>query len=71
MTPEEHQELLQCSQRMAELLYQEACEQDRPVSTLGAIESTVRAQMQEHVMPTIGEFFANGSAAPKTDIPDS
>ncbi len=34
MTPEERQELLQCSQRIAELLYQEACEQNRPMATL-------------------------------------
>ena len=49
MTPAEQQELLQCSQRIAELLYQDACEQEHPVSTLGAIESTVRAQVQAHV----------------------
>lgn len=71
MTPEERQELLQCIQQIAELLYQEACEQERPGSTLGAIESTVCAQMQEYVTPTIGEFFANGLAAPKTDIADT
>ena len=63
MTPAERQELLQCSQRIAELLYQDACEQERPVANLGAIESTVRAQVQESVLPTIGEFFVNKSAA--------
>ncbi|WP_204139882.1 hypothetical protein [Halomicronema sp. CCY15110] len=57
MTPEERQELLQCRQRIAELLYQEACEQNQPMATLGAIESTVRAQIQEHVSPAIGEFI--------------
>jgi hypothetical protein len=71
MTPEERQELLQCSQRIAELLYQEACEQNRPMATLGAIESTVRAQVQEQVTPIIGEFFAKPSQTPKTDTPAS
>lgn len=71
MTPAERQELLECSQRIAELLYQDACEQSRPVSNLGAIESTVRTQVQESVLPTIGEFFANKSAAPTTDTPVS
>lgn len=69
MTPAEREELLQCSQRIAELLYQDAREQERPVSNLGAIESTVRAQVQESVLPTIGEFFVNKSAAPTRDIP--
>lgn len=71
MTPEERQELLHCSQRIAELLYQEACEQNQPIATLGAIESTVRAQVQEHVTPVIGEFFVKPSRTPKTDTPDS
>jgi hypothetical protein len=71
MTPEERQELLQCRQRIAELLYQEACEQNQPMATLGAIESTVRAQIQEHVSPAIGEFFAKPSRTPKTATPDS
>jgi len=69
MTPAERQELLKCSQRIAELLYQEACEQDQPMANLGAIESTVRAQVQEHVTPAIGEFFAKPSRAPMKDIP--
>jgi hypothetical protein len=41
VTPAERQELLQYSQRIAELLYQEAREQEHPISNLGAIESTV------------------------------
>lgn len=71
MTPEERQELLQCSQRIAELLYQEACEQDQPMTNLGAIESTVRAQVQAHVTPVIGEFFAKPSPAQTKDTPDT
>jgi hypothetical protein len=71
MTPEERQELLQCSQRIAALLYQEACEQNQPMATLGAIESTVRAQVQELVTPAIGEFFAKPSRTLKTDTRDS
>ncbi|MEM6835281.1 MAG: ISKra4 family transposase [Cyanobacteria bacterium P01_C01_bin.120] len=57
MTPAERQELLQCSRRIAALLYQEACEQNEPMANLGAIESTVRSQVQDHVTPVIGEFF--------------
>lgn len=71
MTPEKRRELQQCSQRMAELLYEEACEQNRSMTTLGAIESTVRAQVQEHVTPVIGEFFAKVSPTPKPDTPES
>lgn len=67
MTPEERQELLACSQRIAELLYQEAREQERSLSTLGEIETTVREQIQTHVAPAIGEFFAKPSAGPATD----
>jgi dipeptidase len=32
MTPEDHQELRQCSERIAQLLYQEACEQGEHVT---------------------------------------
>lgn len=71
MTPSERQELLQCSQRIAELLYQEACEQNQPMANLGAIESTVRSQVQEHVTPVIGEFFAKPLPAPTKDTPAS
>lgn len=70
MTEAEREELKQCSRRLAELLYQEACEEDRPVSTLGAIESTVRTQLQEHVSPTIGAFFAPPPVALKKDTPE-
>ena len=71
MTPEDRQELRQCSERIAQLLYQEACEQGRLIANLGAIESTVRTQMQETVSPTIGEFFADKSVAPAQDTPAS
>ena len=70
MTEAEREELKQCSRRLAELLYQEACEEDRPISTLGGIESTVRTQLQEHVSPTIGAFFAKPPVAPEKDIPE-
>lgn len=67
MTEQEREELKQCSLRIAELLYQEACEQERPVSNLGAIESTVRTQLQEYVSPTIGEFFVKPSVRQSKD----
>lgn len=69
MTPEEHQELLQCSERIAQLLYKDACEQNRSISNLGAIEATVRAQIQEYVSPTIGAFFVESSVGQQQDIP--
>lgn len=62
MTEQERQELEQCSRRIAELLYKEAVEQQRPVSNLGGIEATVRSQLQEYVSPTIGAFFAKPQA---------
>ena len=70
MTEAEREELKQCSRRLAELLYQEACEEDRPVSSLGAIEATVRTQLQEHVSPAIGAFFAKPSVGLEKDIPE-
>ncbi len=67
MTEEERQELKQCSRRIAELLYQEAVEQQQPVSNLGEIEVTVRSQLQEYVSPTIGPFFAKPQAEAAKD----
>ena len=67
MTSEERAELLACSQRIAELLYKEASEQERTLATLGDIEVTVREQIQTHVAPTIGAFFAKPSVGPMTD----
>ena len=69
MTSDEREELLACSQRIAELLYQEACEQERTLTTLGDIEVTVREQIQTYVAPTIGSFFAKPSVAPMRDTP--
>jgi hypothetical protein len=71
MTEQERQELEQCSRRIAELLYQEAVEQEAPLSNLGGIESTIRSQLQEYVSPTIGAFFAKPPAGPAKDIPES
>ncbi len=68
MTEQERQELEQCSLRIAELLYQEACDQDLPVSNLGAIESTVRQQLQDYVSPTIGAFFVRPPVEQREDI---
>ena len=70
MTEQEREELRQYSLRIAELLYQEARESNRPVSNLGAIESTVRTQMQEYVTPTIGEFFVKPPVRQTKDIPE-
>lgn len=67
MTEAEQAELKQCSHRLAELLYKEACEEGRPVSSLAMIESTIRTQLQEQVSPTIGIFFAKPSAALEKD----
>ena len=69
MSPEDRQELVACRQRIAELLYQDACEQGHSLLTLGEIETTVRAQLQTHVEPAIGEFFAKPSRARVKDTP--
>ena len=50
------------------ILYQDACEQEHPIINLGAIESTVRGQIQAYVTPAIGEFFVKPSAAPTRDM---
>ena len=68
MTEAERQELEQCSRRMAELLYKEAREQQRPVSSLGEIEATIRTQLQEHVSPRLGTFFVKPPVAQTKDI---
>ena len=68
MTEQERQELEECSRRIAELLYQEACEQGRPISNLGAIESTIRTQLQDYVSPTIGAFFVKPLVEQGKDI---
>jgi UDP-N-acetylenolpyruvoylglucosamine reductase len=71
MTEEERKELEDCSRRIAELLYKEAVDQQRAVSTLGGIEATIRSQMQEYVTPTIGSFFAQPPAEAAKDIRES
>lgn len=71
MTDQERQELEQCSRRIAELLYKEAVEQERPVSNLGEIEATVRSQLQESVSPAIGAFFAKPPAKQGKDTHES
>lgn len=71
MTEQDRQELEQCSRRIAELLYKEAVEQERPLSNLGEIEATVRSQLQESVSPTIGSFFAKPPVERMKDTPES
>lgn len=69
MTPEEQAELLVHTQRIAELFYKEASEQERSLTSLGEIETTVREQIQTHIAPKIGELFAKPSPALNKDTP--
>ena len=59
MTEAERQELEHCRRRIAELLYQEDVERKQPLSTLGAIETTVLDEIQAYVSPNIGAFLRN------------
>ena len=62
MTPEEKQELNEHVQAIAKILRKEAGE--RPMTTLGEIESVVREQLQIHVSPQLGVFLSKTSLKP-------
>jgi hypothetical protein len=56
MTPEEKAELDQHVQAIAKILYADADKSQ--MSTLGDIETGIRAQLQEHVSPQLGVFLS-------------
>jgi hypothetical protein len=56
MTPSEHEELEACLRRVSEILYNNSNGDN--LESLEAIETTVRAQVLEHVSPKIGFFLS-------------
>ena len=59
MTEEEKQLLAEHTQAIAKILYKNAPIAE--LTSLGKIESVVRSQMQEHVMPSVGVFLSKMS----------
>lgn len=66
MTEEEKQLLNQYSRAIAKILYKNAPVEE--LTSLGKIESVVRSQMQEHVMPSVGIFLSKMSQEKAQDI---
>ena len=69
MTPEEKQELQEHVQAIAKLLRKDAGE--RPMNSLGEIESVVREQLQTHVAPQLGVFLSKTSPKPSVDTTEA
>jgi hypothetical protein len=66
MTEEEKQLLSQYSRAIAKILYKNAPQEE--LTSLGKIESVVRSQMQEHVMPSVGIFLLKMSQEKTQDV---
>lgn len=58
MTPETHQQLDSHVRAIAQILYDDAQATGLPMDSLEAIEHTVRAQLQSHVSPGLGNFLS-------------
>ena len=58
MTPETHQELEAYVRAIAQILYDDAQAKELPMDSLEDIELTVRAQIQSHVSPGLGNFLS-------------
>jgi hypothetical protein len=56
MTPEEEQQIKEYSRAIAKILYKNT--DSEQLASLAKIESVVRAQMQEYVMPEVGIFLS-------------
>ena len=56
MTPSEQEELSTCLRRVSEILYNNS--DPECLETLETIETTVRAQVLEHVSPKIALFLS-------------
>jgi hypothetical protein len=66
MTPAEKAELKQHVQAIAKILYADT--DKTQLTNLGAIEATVRSQIQEHVSPQLGVFLSQKQQAQATDM---
>lgn len=62
MTPEETQRIQECVSEIAAILYKNTDSWE--LSSLEAIETTVRQQMLEHVSPNIALFLSNKPLKP-------
>jgi hypothetical protein len=58
MTPEDRQQLDSHVRAIAQILHSDAQTQNLPMDSLEAIEQTVRAQLQAHVAPELGNFLS-------------
>lgn len=58
MTPEDRQQLDSHVRAIAQILHSDAQTQGLPMDSLEAIEQTVRAQLQAHVSPGLGNFLS-------------
>lgn len=58
MTPDTHQELDSHVRAIAQILYDDAQANGLPMDSLEDIEHTVRAQIQSHVSPGLGNFLS-------------
>lgn len=63
MTPEETQRIQECVSEIAAILYKNTAHSSE-LSSLEAIETTVRQQMLEHVSPNIALFLSNKPLKP-------
>ncbi|OUL20025.1 hypothetical protein BV375_31430 [Nostoc sp. 106C] len=66
MTEEEKQLLIEHANAIAKILYKNAPVEE--LTSLGKIESVVRNQMQEYVMPSVGVFLSEMSQEKTQDI---
>ncbi len=58
MTPDDRQQLDSHVRAIAQLLHRDAQAQGLPMDSLEDIEQTVRAQLQAHVSPGLGNFLS-------------
>lgn len=58
MTPDTHQQLDSHVRAIAQILYDDAQSNGLPMDSLEDIEHTVRAQLQRHVSPSLGNFLS-------------
>jgi hypothetical protein len=68
MTPEKKQALQEHIQAIAKILYEDTSPER--LTSLAAIESAVRSQMQKHVMPEVGVFLSKRLRAQVQGIND-
>lgn len=67
MKPEQHQQLKAHVSEIAKLLYDDAHAQGMAMVTLADIEQTVRAQIQVHVSPQLGNFLSTRALEKTSD----